>query len=632
MLPPGDQALLDAVLAAPGERAATRRRQGDHAARIDPRRSSPARRRASSPRCPSRRSRRSGSASRAFPASASRPSSRRSACSSSPAAIASPCSRSIRARACRAARSSATRRAWSGSRSTRGAFVRPSPSGGTLGGVATATREAIRVVEAAGYDIVVVETVGVGQSEAAVAGMTDMFVLLQLPNAGDDLQAIKKGVMELADLVVVNKADLDAAAAARAVGQIESALHLVARRAGDGWTPQVLATSALAADQVAAVWQVVAVVSRGAAGAAAPSPSAAAARRAPGSGSASTPACARRFAPIPQVRAQLADTLAAVEAGRLPVSVAARRLLASARRRHGPNRLLIERPTLHARHHPAARSQARPRPPRRRPEAHRRAARQGQADRARAHRPAARRRHVRGMGHVRRAPQPRLRHGDQPPARRRRRHRLRHDQRPAGLRLQPGLHRLRRRALGSARREDLQGDGPGDEGRRAGDRPQRLGRRAHPGRRRLARRLRRGVPEERHRLGRRAADQHDHGPVRRRRGLLAGDDRLHLHGQGQLVHVRHRPRGREDGDARGGERRGPRRRAHAHDQERRRRPRLRQRRRGAGDAAPLLRLPAAQQPREGAAPAERRPGRARSTSRSTRWCPTTRTSRTTSRS
>ena len=91
------------------------------------------------------------------------------------------------------------------------AFVRPSPSGGTLGGVAAATREAIRVVEAAGYDVVVVETVGVGQSEAAVAGMTDMFLLLQLPNAGDDLQAIKKGVMELADLVVVNKADLDAA-------------------------------------------------------------------------------------------------------------------------------------------------------------------------------------------------------------------------------------------------------------------------------------------------------------------------------------------------------------------------------------------------------------------------------------
>src|SRR5664279_3947404 len=137
------------------------------------------------------------------------------------------------------------------------AFVRPSPSGGTLGGVATATREAIRVVEAAGYGVVVVETVGVGQSEAAVAGMTDMFLLLQLPNAGDDLQAIKKGVMELADLVVVNKADLDADAASRAVAQIQSALHLVARRDSGAWAPAVVAMSALAADQVATVWRLV---------------------------------------------------------------------------------------------------------------------------------------------------------------------------------------------------------------------------------------------------------------------------------------------------------------------------------------------------------------------------------------
>jgi len=126
------------------------------------------------------------------------------------------------------------------------AYIRPSPAAGTLGGVAEKTREAMLVCEAAGYDVVIVETVGVGQSETAVAGMTDMFVLLQLPNAGDDLQAIKKGVMELADLVVVNKADLDPRAAARAVGQIESALHLVARRDDGAWKPRVLATSALA--------------------------------------------------------------------------------------------------------------------------------------------------------------------------------------------------------------------------------------------------------------------------------------------------------------------------------------------------------------------------------------------------
>jgi LAO/AO transport system kinase len=93
--------------------------------------------------------------------------------------------------------------------------------------VAEKTREAMLVCEAAGYDVVIVETVGVGQSETAVAGMTDMFVLLQLPNAGDDLQAIKKGVMELADLVVINKADIDEDAATRAQAQITSSLRLL---------------------------------------------------------------------------------------------------------------------------------------------------------------------------------------------------------------------------------------------------------------------------------------------------------------------------------------------------------------------------------------------------------------------
>jgi LAO/AO transport system kinase len=107
------------------------------------------------------------------------------------------------------------------------AYIRPSPSSGTLGGVAEKTREAMLVCEAAGYDIVIVETVGVGQSETAVQGMTDMFCLLQLPNAGDDLQAIKRGVMELADLVVINKSDLDVAAATRAQAQITSALRLL---------------------------------------------------------------------------------------------------------------------------------------------------------------------------------------------------------------------------------------------------------------------------------------------------------------------------------------------------------------------------------------------------------------------
>ena len=107
------------------------------------------------------------------------------------------------------------------------AYIRPSPAIGTLGGVAEKTRESMLICEAAGYDVVIVETVGVGQSETAVAGMTDMFVLLQLPNAGDDLQAIKKGVMELADLVVINKADLDEAAATRARAQITSAMRFL---------------------------------------------------------------------------------------------------------------------------------------------------------------------------------------------------------------------------------------------------------------------------------------------------------------------------------------------------------------------------------------------------------------------
>jgi LAO/AO transport system kinase len=105
------------------------------------------------------------------------------------------------------------------------AFIRPTPSSGALGGVAERTRETILLCEAAGFDVVLVETVGVGQSEITAAGMTDLFVLLQLPNAGDDLQAMKKGVMERADIVVVNKADLDDTAAARAELQIASAMR-----------------------------------------------------------------------------------------------------------------------------------------------------------------------------------------------------------------------------------------------------------------------------------------------------------------------------------------------------------------------------------------------------------------------
>ncbi|MBI5784561.1 MAG: methylmalonyl Co-A mutase-associated GTPase MeaB [Rhodocyclales bacterium] len=123
------------------------------------------------------------------------------------------------------------------------AFIRPSPSAGSLGGVAEKTREAMLICEAAGFDVIIVETVGVGQSETTVAGMTDCFVLLQLPNAGDELQAIKKGVVELADIVVFNKADLDPVAAERAAGQMRSALAML-RPASDHWQPPVLSVSA----------------------------------------------------------------------------------------------------------------------------------------------------------------------------------------------------------------------------------------------------------------------------------------------------------------------------------------------------------------------------------------------------
>jgi LAO/AO transport system kinase len=137
------------------------------------------------------------------------------------------------------------------------AYIRPSPSSGTLGGVAEKTREAMLVCEAAGYDVVIVETVGVGQSETAVQGMTDMFVLMQLPNAGDDLQAIKKGVMELADLVVINKADIDALAAQRAQLQITAAMQLLGMfgsHAETLWHPKAMQISALNGQGVDTFW------------------------------------------------------------------------------------------------------------------------------------------------------------------------------------------------------------------------------------------------------------------------------------------------------------------------------------------------------------------------------------------
>ncbi len=226
------------------------------------------------------------------------------------------------------------------------AYIRPSPSAGTLGGVAEKTREALLLCEAAGHDVVIVETVGVGQSETAVAAMTDGFVLLQLPNAGDDLQALKKGVMEIADLVVINKADLDPVAATRARAQVTGALRLVGgvhahghapghAHAGDSapaaasapWSPRVMQLSALTGSGLDEFWTLVTAfrVHQQASGDLA-------ARRHRqdqawmweriGSG------LQQRFRQHAAVRDALAATTAAVREGRLAPSRAARGLLA----------------------------------------------------------------------------------------------------------------------------------------------------------------------------------------------------------------------------------------------------------------------------------------------------------------
>ncbi len=135
------------------------------------------------------------------------------------------------------------------------AFVRPSPSLGALGGVARHTRETMLLCEAAGYDIVLVETVGVGQSEVMVAHLVDTFVLLMIPGAGDELQGIKRGIFELADLLVVNKADGEGeAAAATARRDYAAALHLMMPRV-EGWRVPALTASAKTGDGLDAAWQ-----------------------------------------------------------------------------------------------------------------------------------------------------------------------------------------------------------------------------------------------------------------------------------------------------------------------------------------------------------------------------------------
>ena len=213
------------------------------------------------------------------------------------------------------------------------AYIRPSPSSGTLGGVAEKTREAMLVCEAAAYDVVIVETVGVGQSETAVNGMTDMFVLLQLPNAGDDLQAIKKGVMELADLVVINKADIDKHAATRAEAQITSSLRLLGMHGnpdhaaqGALWQPRVLQISALLGQGLEPFWQAVSQFRQ-----LQTANGRLALRREKQSLSWMWEridfGLKQAFRQHPQVQAMLPQTIEAVAQGRLPASTAARNLL-----------------------------------------------------------------------------------------------------------------------------------------------------------------------------------------------------------------------------------------------------------------------------------------------------------------
>ncbi len=136
---------------------------------------------------------------------------------------------------------------------SEGAFIRPSPSAGALGGVALKTRETILLCEAAGYDVILVETVGVGQSEYEVAAMVDFFMVLMLPNAGDELQGIKKGIMELADALLINKADGESMNLAEQTRRhYENAMHLL--RHNTFWTPRVMTCSALTQDNIEAVW------------------------------------------------------------------------------------------------------------------------------------------------------------------------------------------------------------------------------------------------------------------------------------------------------------------------------------------------------------------------------------------
>jgi LAO/AO transport system kinase len=205
------------------------------------------------------------------------------------------------------------------------AFIRPSPSGGALGGVARKTREAMLLCEAAGFDVVIVETVGVGQSETVVADMVDIFVALLIPGGGDELQGIKKGLIELADLLVINKADADPMKAERSARDYRNALHILTPAHPD-WTPPVLTASGLTGAGLDLLWSQIErhreiMAANGAR----------ASRRADQDArwmwAMVNDRLAEAFRAAPAVAALVDETEGAVRAGDLPASAAADRLL-----------------------------------------------------------------------------------------------------------------------------------------------------------------------------------------------------------------------------------------------------------------------------------------------------------------
>ncbi len=215
----------------------------------------------------------------------------------------------------------------------REAYIRPSPSGNTLGGVTRRSREAMILCEAAGFDVIIVETVGVGQSETKVAEMTDMFVLLLLPGGGDELQGIKRGIMELADLILVNKADGDLlAAAGRSVAEYRNALRLLHPRLKD-WTVAVRSCSARDGAGIAEAWETALryrdtladsgqfLVRR-------------AAQARAWMWSEVNDSLTRALHSDPEVRRQIPELEAAASEGRMPPSIAARQLLEIFFKRH----------------------------------------------------------------------------------------------------------------------------------------------------------------------------------------------------------------------------------------------------------------------------------------------------------